>query len=216
MAKKKDAFIQTVKGPEQLRHRAEQLRKMGYSILLPSENNYLNMDGPRESWSDFIGAQLRSGASENGRAQRKSIPTLYFSSGNEVKTGVSDKGTKDLGYIEWGLGNTLPNLVALLTNMLPYTAAGVEFNQMLVTGLGPQPKFDVAQYVGGNITTTKIRYKDAGKWLRGRIIDLQRELLKLHSEHNGNDTSVPSGFSAGEGSEASTAPAAPSASANQV
>lgn len=119
-----------------MRHRAEQLRKMGYSILLPSENNYLNMDGPRESWSDFIGAQLRSGASENGRAQRKSIPTLYFSSGNEVKTGVSDKGTKDLGYIEWGLGNTLPNLVALLTNMLPYTAAGVEFNQMLVTGLG--------------------------------------------------------------------------------
>ena len=218
MAKKKDAFIQTVKGPEQLRHRAEQLRKMGYSILLPSENNYLNMDGPRESWSDFIGAQLRSGASENGRAQRKSIPTLYFSSGNEVKTGVSDKGTKDLGYIEWGLGNTLPNLVALLTNMLPYTAAGVEFNQMLVTGLGPQPKFDVAQYVGGNITTTKIRYKDAGKWLRGRIIDLQRELLKLHSEHN---ATTPAGSSAGDegvsvlGGSA-TEGGAPSASANQV
>ncbi len=182
MAKKNDSFIQTVKGPEGLRKRAMELHQQGYSVLMPSENSYRDMNGPRQSWGDFIGAQLRSGATENGKSQRKSIPTLYFSSGNEVKTGTENKGTKDLGYIEWGNGNTLPNLVALLTNMLPYTAAGVEFNQMLVAGLGPQPKFDVSQYVGGNITTKKIRYKDAGQYLRGRIIDLQRELLKLHNE----------------------------------
>lgn len=203
--KRKDSFIQTVKGPEALRKKTAELRQQGYSILMPSERSYYNQNGPERSWSDFIGAQLRSGGTENGRVQRKSIPTLYFSSGNEVKTGTENKGTKDLGYIEWGHGNTLPNLVALLTNMLPYTAAGIEFNQMLVAGLGPQPKFDVTQYVGGNITTTKIRYKDAGQYLRGRITDLQRELLKLHREQQQEQQPASGGSTAVGSADAAVA-----------
>lgn len=210
MTKKKDSFIQTVKGPEALRQRTEELRRKGYSVLMPSDRSYYSTDGPRRSWGDFISAQLRSGTTENGKQQRKTIPTLYFSSGNEVRSGVSDIGTKGLGYIEWGNGNTLPNLVALLTNLLPYTAAGVEFNQMLVAGLGPKPKYDVSQYIGGNITTEKIRYKDAGTWLRGRIIDLQRELLKLYTAQqsdtsagssNGNDNGDESGVLGGFATE---------------
>lgn len=196
MAKKSSVPVTRVKVSNFIKKAAD-LQRRNYSVLLPGDRSYYNLDGPSDiTWGDFIGSQLRAGATENGKSQRKSIPTLYFSSGNESQQGVDKIGTPNLGWIEWGYGNNLPNIVALLTHMLPYTAAGIKFNTDLCAGLGPQPMYDCTQYVGGNITQKLIRYKDAGQWLRGRIIDLQTQLLNLQTKQQENASAgSPSGNS---------------------
>jgi len=192
MAKKNDnQFITRVKGADAVAKRVAQLRSEGYSVLEPDlDKRYIQEDGARQ-WTDYIHNQLRSGNPEDGKEQKKSIPTLYFSSGNEQFAGSENQGTKDKGWIEWGHGNTLPNLVALLTHMLPYTASAAKFNTDICAGIGPQPMYDCTQYVGGAITQRSIRYKDAGQFLQGLIIDKNRELLKIQQELDAADQSEP-------------------------
>lgn len=174
------SFITRVKGSGEVRQQVQRLRDHNYDVLLPGTR--ISKNAPQRSWSDLVSSQLRSGAMEDGSKQLREVPTLYASAGNEQLAGTEKIGTPNLGYIEWGFGNMLPNYVSLLTHMLPYTAAGVEFNTNMVAGLGPQPMYDLTQYVGGNITTKQIRYKDAGDWLRGQITDRQRELYNIYKE----------------------------------
>lgn len=190
MAKKtKHPNIRSVKGQSGYISEDKRLRSEGFvpysGFSMPCVKH--DLGGPDLTWGDYISSQLRSGTREDGQKSRRSIPTLYFSSGNEVKGAeVKDIGTQDLGYMEWGAGNNLPNVVALLTQMLPYTAAGVKFNADMLAGLGPQPMYDITQYVGGNITTKTIRYKDAGRYLKGKISDKLRELTNLGREDPAN------------------------------
>lgn len=182
MAKKQnDSFVTTVQGAAGFARRAAELRKQGYSVLMPCDQSFIPEDSGKQ-WSDYIHSQLRSGEKTDGNKQRSDIPTLYFSSGNEQMSGTETIGTEGKGWIEWGLGDTLPNVVALLTHMLPYTASASKFNTDLCSGIGPQPMYDCTQYVGGNITQRSIRYKDAGKFLQGLIVDKRRELLKIQKE----------------------------------
>ncbi len=178
------SFITRVKGSGEVRQQAQRLRDHNYDVLMPGTR--ISKNAPQRSWSDLVSSQLRSGAMEDGSKQLREVPTLYASAGNEQLAGTEKIGTPNLGYIEWGFGNMLPNYVSLLTHMLPYTAAGVEFNTNMVAGLGPQPMYDLTQYVGGNITTKQIRYKDAGDWLRGQITDRQRELYNIYKERKQN------------------------------
>ena len=178
------SFITRVKGSGEVRQQVQRLRGHNYDVLMPGTR--ISKNAPQRSWSDLVSSQLRSGAMEDGSKQLREVPTLYASAGNEQLAGTEKIGTPNLGYIEWGFGNMLPNYVSLLTHMLPYTAAGVEFNTNMVAGLGPQPMYDLTQYVGGNITTKQIRYKDAGDWLRGQITDRQRELYNIYKERKQN------------------------------
>ena len=178
------SFITHVKGSGEVRQQVQRLRSNNYDVLMPGTR--ISKNAPQRSWSDLVSSQLRSGAMEDGSKQLREVPTLYASAGNEQLAGTEKIGTPNLGYIEWGFGNMLPNYVSLLTHMLPYTAAGVEFNTNMVAGLGPQPMYDLTQYVGGNITTKQIRYKDAGDWLRGQITDRQRELYNIYKERKQN------------------------------
>ena len=178
------SFITRVKGSGEVRQQVQRLRAHNYDVLMPGTR--ISKNAPQRSWSDLVSSQLRSGAMEDGSKQLREVPTLYASAGNEQLAGTEKIGTPNLGYIEWGFGNMLPNYVSLLTHMLPYTAAGVEFNTNMVAGLGPQPTYDLTQYVGGNITTKQIRYKDAGDWLRGQITDRQRELYNIYKERKQN------------------------------
>ena len=101
MAKKSSAPVTRVKASNFIKKAAD-LHRRNYSVLLPGDRSYYNLDGPSDiTWGDFIGSQLRAGATENGKSQRKSIPTLYFSSGNESQQGVDKIGTPNLGWIEW-------------------------------------------------------------------------------------------------------------------
>ena len=178
------SFITRVKGSGEVRQQVQRLRDHNYDVLMPGTR--ISKNAPQRSWSDLVSSQLRSGAMEDGSKQLREVPTLYASAGNEQLAGTEKIGTPNIGYIEWGFGNMLPNYVSLLTHMLPYTAAGVEFNTNMVAGLGPQPMYDLTQYVGGNITTKQIRYKDAGDWLRGQITDRQRELYNIYKERKQN------------------------------
>lgn len=182
------SFITRVKGSGEVRQQVQRLRDHNYDVLMPGTR--ISKNAPQRSWSDLVSSQLRSGAMEDGSKQLREVPTLYASAGNEQLAGTEKIGTPDLGYIEWGFGNMLPNYVSLLTHMLPYTAAGVEFNTNMVAGLGPQPMYDLTQYVGGNITTKQIRYKDAGDWLRGQITDRQRELYNIYKERKQNTSTA--------------------------
>lgn len=182
------SFITRVKGSGEVRQQVQRLRDHNYDVLLPGTR--ISKNAPQRSWSDLVSSQLRSGAMEDGSKQLREVPTLYASAGNEQLAGTEKIGTPNLGYIEWGFGNMLPNYVSLLTHMLPYTAAGVEFNTNMVAGLGPQPMYDLTQYVGGNITTKQIRYKDAGDWLRGQITDRQRELYNIYKERKQNTSTA--------------------------
>lgn len=130
-------------------------------------------NGLDNSLSGIVQSQLKGGGkiTDNGKKERKDIPLVYASTGGEVMKDNEHIGTKGLGWMEWGVGNLVPNIVAYLTRLLPQTAAGIKFNTDLTAGLGPKPMYRYAQYLFGNITNKEINYSDAGALIRGRIND---------------------------------------------
>ena len=119
-----------------------------------------------------------------GNAARREISAVFGSSGGENKAVPQGVGTPDLGFMEWGVGNHLPNLVYLLSKMSPFTAAGVDFVKKILAGRGPSPKYHYTQYVGGNITEKYIPYSSAGILLRGQIADLKAKEGQLSQSDN--------------------------------
>lgn len=171
----KQKYISRVKGADQLAKKTDQLKKQGYTPYIPGFHRRIRSKSVEKAFSsqDYISSQLRGGSKEDGRGGRKEVPFLFASSGNENLGGVQNIGTKDLGWIEWGFENKWPNVCSLLTMMLPYTAAGWQFNTDLLAGQGPQPMYRYTQYVGGNMTEKLIPFADAGTYLKGRIADLK-------------------------------------------
>ena len=112
-------------------------------------------------------------------SSKGSFPLLHVSSGyaQPVKAVNGHKGS----YITWGVGNKLPNVVSFLCSLSPYTAAALKFNIDLVTAKGPQSLYQYTQYVGGNITTKRIPFDQAGILIKGWIRDLKRELSQLEA-----------------------------------
>ncbi|MCF0243417.1 MAG: hypothetical protein HUK06_01490 [Bacteroidaceae bacterium] len=188
-----NAFVTRVKGAEELKEAVTRLKGEGYFAYTKPQR--IQRNEKMYTWNDFISEQLRSGEEETGKTSRKKIPSLYFSTGNEITATVPDCGTPGLGYIEWGFGNILPNMVGLLTQMNPYTAAGCKFNDDMLAGLGPKAMYDIVDYVGGNITTKKIRYKDAGVYIQGKIKDLWREISNLETKTIDGTPSMPEAVS---------------------
>lgn len=173
MAKKTEPQnIVRVKGAKQLDQITKQLSQSGYS-LLPKAVGDAKPPTPR--WEDTISSQLACG---EGNEASKQAGMLFVSSGTEMPT--NDKiGSKGLGYMQWGAGNKLPNVVALFTKMSPYTASGWEFNTNIVAGLGPQLMYQYSQYVGGNVAIKEIPYATAGTLLKGMRLEVLRQLASL-------------------------------------
>ena len=176
MAKKKEPnFVLRAKGAKALGKITSSLRDSGY-LMLPK---HTKGDGPNiPTWENTISQQLAcSEPGSEGAAARKQAGMLFVSSGTEVP--APGCGTDGLGYMQWGQGNRLPNVVALFTKISPYTATGWEFNTNIVGGLGPQPMFRYSQYVGGNVTIKEIPYATAGTLLKGMRLDILRQLVKI-------------------------------------
>lgn len=169
--------IVRIVGSEKLKEKMSYLESQGYAVLRPG--GIKSNDAADETWYDFFSNQMTAGVG-GGKGGRKSVPTLFASSGSE-QTVSEDVGTKGLGWMEWGVGNRLPNVVSLLCGILPYTAAGLKFNTDLCAGLGPEPMYRYTQYVGGNITTKEIPYSEASKLISGLIIDRLREIKNLEN-----------------------------------
>lgn len=167
----------TVSNLSELQQRSEELQSQGYEAVLPGAFCAPKQGGSSVcSWGDYIHQKLTASATmtgAEGNAARREISAVFGSSGGENKAKPEGVGTPDLGFMEWGLGNRLPNLVYLLSKMSPFTAAGVDFVKKILVGRGPSPKYHYTQYVGGNITEKYIPFSSAGTLLRGQIADLK-------------------------------------------
>ena len=167
-----------VQGADGYRQVAEKLHDGGYCVLMPKAVTGGSEEPALPRWEDTISQQLTCMEGGTGSEARRQAGILFVSSGSEMP--VSDKlGTKGLGYMQWGAGDKLPNVIALFTKMLPYPAAGWEFNTNIVAGLGPQPMYRYSQYVGGNLTTKEIPYSTAGTLLKGMKLDILHQLNNI-------------------------------------
>lgn len=175
----------TVSSIDQLQQRSEELKAQGYEAVRPAAFVGPNSDGSRTfSWGEYAHSMLTSSAqgSAGSANARREISAVFGSSGGENKAKPQNVGTPDLGFMEWGLGNRLPNLVYLLSKMSPFTAAGVDFVKKILVGRGPCAKYHYTQYVGGNITEKYISFPSAGTLLRGQIADLKAKENSEDSE----------------------------------
>ena len=182
----------TVSSIDQLQQRSEELKAQGYEAVRPAAFVGPNSDGSRTfSWGEYAHSMLTSSAQGTaGSANaRREISAVFGSSGGENKAKPQNVGTPDLGFMEWGLGNRLPNLVYLLSKMSPFTAAGVDFVKKILVGRGPCAKYHYTQYVGGNITEKYIPFPSAGTLLRGQIADLKAKEKQMSESENRNSES---------------------------
>lgn len=175
----------TVSSISELQQRSEELKALGYEAVRPAAYTRPNMDGSRTfTWGDYAHSMLTSSTSADSGAARREISTVFGSSGGENKAVPQNVGTPGLGFMEWGLGNRLPNLVYLLSKMSPFPAAGIDFVKKILVGRGPVAKYHYTQYVGGNITEKHIPFASAGTLLRGQIADLKAKEKQLSESEN--------------------------------
>lgn len=178
----------TVSNLSELQQRSEELQSQGYEAVLPGAFCAPKQGGSSVcSWGDYIHQKLTASATmtgAEGNAARREISAVFGSSGGENKAKPQGVGTPDLGFMEWGLGNRLPNLVYLLSKMSPFTAAGVDFVKKILVGRGPSSKYHYTQYVGGNIIEKTISYASAGTLLRGQIADLKAKEKQMSDSDN--------------------------------
>lgn len=176
---------------QQLQDRSEELKRDGYVAVSPAAFINPNSGAQVFSWNDYVRSMLfetagmtAQGSSSTSSGARRQISTIFASSGGENKAKPNGVGTPGLGYMEWGVGNRLPNLVYLLSKMSPFPAAGVDFVKKILVGRGPCAKYHYTQYVGGNITEKSIPYPSAGPLLRGQIADLKAKEDQLSQLEN--------------------------------
>lgn len=178
----------TVSNLSELQQRSEELQSQGYEAVLPGAFCAPKQGGSSVcSWGEYVHQKLTASATmtgAEGNAARREISAVFGSSGGENKAVPEGVGTKELGFMEWGIGNRLPNLVYLLSKMSPFTAAGVDFVKKILVGRGPSPKYHYTQYVGGNITEKYIPYASAGTLLRGQIADLKAKEKQMSESNN--------------------------------
>ena len=178
----------TVSNLSELQQRSEELQSQGYEAVLPGAFCAPKQGGSSVcSWGEYVHQKLTASATmtgAEGNAARREISAVFGSSGGENKAKPQNVGTPDLGFMEWGIGNRLPNLVYLLSKMSPFTAAGVDFVKKILVGRGPCAKYHYTQYVGGNITEKSISYPSAGTLLRGQIADLKAKEKQMSESDN--------------------------------
>ena len=184
----------TVSNLSELQQRSEELQSQGYEAVLPGAFCASQQGGSNVfSWGKYFPQKLTASATmtgAEGNAARQKISAVFGSSGGENKAKPEGVGTKGLGFMEWGVGNNLPNLVYLLSKMSPFPAAGVDFVKKILVGRGPSPKYHYTQYVGGNITEKSILYSSAGTLLRGQIADLKAKEKQISESENQTSRSV--------------------------
>lgn len=184
----------TVSNISELQQRSEELQSQGYEAVLPGAFCAPKQGGSSVfSWGEYVHQKLTASATmtgAEGNAARREVSAVFGSSGGENKAKPEGVGTPGLGFMEWGLGNRLPNLVYLLSKMSPFPAAGVDFVKKILVGRGPSPKYHYTQYVGGNITEKSISYASAGTLLRGQIADLKAKEKQMSESESQTSRSV--------------------------
>lgn len=175
--------IVRVKNFQEFRQKRKELLEEGF-VPLP-KNTVLGESKQQENYINTAMQMLTVNGEKDGCMKGVSqVPLIFAQTGQEnLSKNGKDIGTRDLGWMEWGINNRLPNVVSLLTGMLPYTAVAHKFNTDLLSGMGPQPNYRYTAYVAGNVTTKEIPYHDAGKLLQGQITEILQQTANLEDEH---------------------------------
>lgn len=163
--------------------KVSQLISEGY-VAMPIHET-LGKEGYTPQWSDTVKSFLEPVKDLNGNI----VPGQVFSS-SSVEIGVSEIGTENLGYMSWGPYNNLPNYVALLSSLLPYTATGNRFNTDVAAGLGPRAKYRYTITVNDTLTPKEVDYNDAGELIKSKIYSKQKELLDFYALCKANGISL--------------------------
>lgn len=116
----------------------------------------------------------------NSMAQSTNSDSGAMFGGKPDPVTVESVGTQGLGYVEWGAGNCLPNIISRMVSLLPYTAAGVKFNIDTVASVGPKLQYRWTRFVNGELRTDMIDYKDAGVVIRGQLLSLRATLSDFY------------------------------------
>ena len=157
------------------------LKERGFSVLAPSHVTEISTAGASSE------ARLGSSGMIGGNAIQQTFS--LFDDTQSHSQPVEGVGTKGLGYIPWGPGNKLPNLIYSLMASLPYTAAGIKYLIDLKVGLGPTLAYPSVKYANGVVTEELIAYENAGFLLRNRMIELRAKI----KEQGEGDAQQPSG-----------------------
>lgn len=99
--------------------------------------------------------------------------------------GVTNIGTKGLGYIPWGPKDNLPNQIFNYANALPYTSAALKYITDLTVALGPQLTYQYARYVNGSVKEERIPYEHAGLLLRHRMQEVRDKIAARDAAQGG-------------------------------
>lgn len=159
---------------EQLQYNIESAHNAGYVAMPVRELFGDKADTSAPQWKDVMNAMFSASEKEGGRGGGD----VFASVGNEMP--IKELGTKDKGWMQWGVDNSLPNTIALLTSLLPYTAAGVKFNTDTAAGLGPKPMYRYSYYTNGAVVTKEIDFADAGEMLEGRLMEVHTNLSAFY------------------------------------
>lgn len=159
------------------RDTVKQMQEDGYVAMPMREVLGSQADSTSPGWEDVLNLVIK-GDPKNSAA--KGSNGVFASVGNEQP--ITTAGTPGKGWMEWGNGNRLPNTIALLTSLLPYTAAGVKFNTDTAAGLGPKPKYRYSVFSNGTIKTEEVDYAAAGQLIEGQLIESRQRLGKHYAE----------------------------------
>lgn len=122
-----------------------------------------------------------------------SFPTEdSFVSAEIQSTKVSEGGTENKGFVEWGKDNQLPNRTVFAAKSSPYLAPAHKFNADVAYANGPQPMYSYVDYSNPFQPSAKqMPYRMAGNYLlnRMRTIIRQAEAEEAKAEQDASVTS---------------------------
>lgn len=175
MPNRKPKPIKQTSTTKAFRDTVKQMQEDGYVAMPIREMLGSSADSSQPGWEDVLNLVINGDKEKNTAAKGSS--GVFASVGNEQL--IETVGTPGKGWMEWGDGNRLPNTIALLTSLLPYTAAGVKFNTDTAAGLGPKPKYRYSRFSNGTVQTEEVDYAAAGKLIEGQLIETHK-LLSAH------------------------------------
>lgn len=157
-------------------NRVAGLMARGFSVLAPAHVTEISTAGSS--------AEARLGGSSmiGGNAIQQTF--TMFDEAQSHPMPVDGAGTKGLGYIAYGTGNKLPNLIYNLVASLPYTSAAIKYIVDLTVGLGPALSYPTTRYVNGKVEQELIPYEDAGVFIRNRMIELNEKLREQREQNS--------------------------------
>ena len=184
-------------GTEDLRQQMDRMKADGYrplpSFIFPSKmfDGDDSLLGEMNDVMNFAHLGLRQtagwghGTDTDNYGRNGGVSTLcpggFTSAGSEIE--VSDVGSPDKGYIQWGANNLLPNWISLAANVLTYTATALKFNIDVASGLGLKPMYRFYSDIAGNANENSISFELAGKMIKQRMIALQLRIFNLTKDH---------------------------------